>query len=506
MQSDKVLWTKRNLEKSFSQDKVAVEFINGVQDSIHNFDLSSLARELLELPELNNHRQNFSELSDPAKKLFEKIYSINGKDPENGLKVITILACASVCNFYKPKLLETVFRRLDDWLRSDKLPLRTRLEWGIYCWKNWPVRNSDYNHNIFVDPLMKLFIEESKIDTDYTLKIYDSLFERRGSDTYIFNQFREDPEDFLQFSRNVQHIRPKFLTNALMKFISDGKKGYGDYSPDIGNLRSACNELFEITENNQALTEQELELIYRELTLYSYPDLPWYNKLHGLLWDIEKRKAAENKLIRNHLVVSVNCPKRSNLVEEIKESYRDWLTVYKTTGWLSVKNVVNHTKEMLEQISRALNVEYPATRNRSISEPNNDELIEDSITEYWSMIDYLKHEDIELYLYALETALEKPTFTVRITEQIGDESRHLLLSIFEEYCIDNIDKAALLVKYMISRSAYTEIGKNIGEALDVIFPVLSSISKETAESCYREGTKGIIGHSRMGLWRPKTRY
>ena len=88
-----------------------------------------------------------------------------------------------------------------------------------------------------------------------------------------------------------------------------------------------------------------------------------------------------------------------------------------------------------------------------ISEPNNEELIEDSMSEYWRMIDYLKDVDLELYLYALETSLEKPTFSVRITEQMGDESRHLLLSVFEEYCINDIDKAALLVTYMISRSA-----------------------------------------------------
>ena len=51
-----------------------------------------------------------------------------------------------------------------------------------------------------------------------------------------------------------------------------------------------------------------------------------------------------------------------------------------------------------------------------ISEPNNEELIEDSMSEYWRMIDYLKDVDLELYLYALETPLEKPTFSVRITE------------------------------------------------------------------------------------------
>ena len=501
MQSNRVLWSNRNLIKPSLREQGALEFIYTIQESSPGFDFASIAKEFSNLPEINVFDKKFPELSPPAKKVFQKIYSINAKNPEVGLKIITILACNVECAFYTPKLKEIVFLRLNEWLLSEEMPRRNRLEWGLFCWKNWPVRHSKCDKNEFVEPLLKLFIDEASDDAEYTLKIYDNLFERRSDNSYIFNQFREDPEDFLLFARNVQHVRPQFLIDALMKFIRDGKRGYGGYKAELGKLELACSELFDISENHNLTTEQH-ERILRELILYSYPELPWYNQLHGRLWEIEKSKLSQDKLSnRNHLIASINAPRGSESVPSISQSYKQWINSYKDQEWLSIKNVIGHSKEMLELINFSLNAEHPITRNKSFIEPNNSQLIDITIKSFWEMVEYLKVYDFELYLYALETAMEKPTFTVDVTDDIGNRSKQLLLTEFEEYCFHNIEKASLLVTYMISRSGYTEIKIHIREVLGIIYPILFSINANVAKAALKEGVKGEFGH--MRLWRPR---
>lgn len=372
----------------------------------------------------------------------------------------------------------------------------------FFCWRNWPVWQSDYDKNVFVDPMVKLFVEESKIDAEYILTIYDGLFDRRSEDSHIFNQFREDPEDFIAFSRNIKHIRPHFLINALLKYIRDGKNGYGGYTADIEKLKSSCNELYENLETNESLAESQLERITRELILYSYPELPWYNQLPQKLWEIEKKKNSPDKQsLRNYFIVANNAPKNSSFIDEINQSYRKWIEVYKVQNWANVDSLIKHTKEMLDLVNSSLHATYPNTRNKSFDKPNSFLLVGETLSSYWEMIDFFKVHDFELYLYALETALEKPTFTVEVTENLGSKAKQLFVDSFEEFCVSDVEKASLLVTYMISRSGYTEIKIHIRKVLDIIYPVLAKIDSPIAEKALSDGLKPE--HSHMPLWRPR---
>jgi hypothetical protein len=224
--------------------------------------------------------------------------------------------------------------------------------------------------------------------------------------------------------------------------------------------------------------------------------------LHEELWRIEKEKSSlDQQSIRNYFVVSINSSRECKCLTEISGLYKDWLNLYQESDWLSRENIIEHSKEMLDLINFSLNVEHPITRNKSFDQPNNDLLIEETISTYWQMVDYLKDHDFELYLYALETAMEKPIFTVEITKDIGDKARRLLISEFESYCTNDIEKASSLVTYMISRSGYTEIGIHIGEVLDTIYTVLYSLNLDVAERSLSEGIQSEYGH--MRLWRPR---
>jgi len=505
MGTNKFLWTNRNLQKSSYKQlrqQEALDFINVVQNTESSFDFSLIAEEFVKIPEINIFSQKFPELSLPSKKIFEKIYAINDTKPEIGLKIITILACNIECASYTPKLEEVIFKKLEEWLMLDVLNRRTRIEWGVFCWKNWPVRFSNFDKNIFVKPLVKLFIAESEFDADYILTVYDDLFETRSNYSYIFNQFSEDPENFLLFAKNLKEVRPRLLIDGLLRFIRDGKNGYGGYNADIEKLKSSCNELFEMLKGSDSLIEERREEILRELILYSYPDLPWYYDLHSSLWEREKNKACLDRMSsRNYFVITVNAAEEFENLSEINVLYNEWLSRYLDQGWLNKKNIIQHTKEMLNHIGDSLHATHPSNRNMSFDEPNNHLLVEDTISSYWQMIDYLKENDFELFLYALETGLEQPTFTVDETIEIGNKAKQLLLLVFEQYCIDEVEKASSFITYMVSRSGYSSIDVHISEVLDNLYPVLFEINSTVAKKALSKGLK--FEHSHMILWKPR---
>jgi hypothetical protein len=127
----KVLWTSRNLKKPSAREQRALDFIAIIQKPIRGLRISLLAREFSKIPELNVFNQKFPDLSREARKVFEKVYKLNAKDPEIGMRIITILACNVECAFYTPKLKEVVFQTLNEWLLSDDLPRRKELN-GVF--------------------------------------------------------------------------------------------------------------------------------------------------------------------------------------------------------------------------------------------------------------------------------------------------------------------------------------------------------------------------------------
>jgi hypothetical protein len=501
MQSNIVLWTNSNLEDPIPRQQAALDFINTVQESSPDFDFSSLAKEFANLPEVNIFDEKFPELSPPAEKFFQKIDSIKTKNPEIGMKIITILAGNTSCAFYTEKLIEVVFLRFFEWLLSEDIPRRTRLEWGLYCWENRRIVNQHFVQEKLLDPLIKLFIDESAVDAEYILRIYDNIPISRPDNSYILVPIGEDPEDFLLFARNVQHIRPQFLVDALMKLIREGDRGYEEYKVEPETLELACNELFEFSRSDNVSTEL-LERILVELILHSNPELSWYQQLHERLWEIEKGKNTQDDwTISYHLIATINAPRGFGLIPEIGQSYQRWLDRYNDPDWQSIKNITRHSEGMLKAINHSLSTKHPINRNKAFASPNNHQLIDATVKSFWEMTSYLKMHNLELYLYALEAAMEKPRLTVDITEEIGNRSRQLLLSEFEKYCVDNFEKASLFITYMIRRSGYTGIKIQINEVLDIIYPKLYSVNARAAESALEEGIKGE--NERIQLWRPK---
>lgn len=500
MNNNSVRWIKNSL----SHFTAAIEgFIKAIYDSEPDFDFAPYAESFAELPDLCNWEYKVPELSRPARKFFEKIYLLNVISPEIALKIITILVCSSDLAFYTTKLKETVLLRLEEWLIGNDLPCRQRLEWGLFCWNNWPISSGQLGKNLFAKPLLKLCSEEAAIDPDFVLSVFDDVHSKRHRNSYIFSPFFEDPQDFIEFARAVEKLRPSILIDALIRFVEDGKKGFGGYSPDLGKLREACNELHMIAEKNESLNVSVLGEIYRVLILYSYPDLPWYNSLHEKLWEIEKSKSEPDaNSVGNHFIVGLNTVPRDPHVNDIRSSLKALLDQYKGEEHLGKEQAIERTGGILRQINGALHRDYPTTRNRSFSEPNNSELVDDVVQSYWEMVGYLRETDKESFLYSLETALEKPTFTVAVTDKIGDVSRQVFISEFLGFSKENIDKGASLVSYMVGRSGYTNIEVRIRDVLDIVYPLLFSLNQEAALKALNEGLRKEHGH--MHLWRPKS--
>ncbi|MBC3873576.1 hypothetical protein [Undibacterium flavidum] len=478
-------------------------FIVVIQESTPDYDFSALAVELSALPERRGYDQKMEDLSPQARKLLNKIHSINRRNPILGLKIMTLLACDFGHTLYTDNFGETIYPTLKTWLLSDALPRQMRIEWGMFCWKNWPNLLANYSKNELIKPLSQLLIEESRTNPEFILSIYDSIPERNWAGKGIFNEFHEDPEDILLFARNVCHLRPPILVHALINLIDvrNGKKF--DYPISIDKRKNACNELYEISQKNVDISTELLEEILRRLILRARPDFAWYPQLHERLWNIERNKSEQDFWsIRNHMIVSINTRKEFSFLSEVQASYQQWLNIYKTKSWLSINSVVDHTKSMLELIDFALNVEFPITRNCSRSEPMNRQLIEETVIAYREMIAYLNAADIELHCYALETAAERDTFTVKLTEEIGNQAQQLLTNAFRELCELNGEKAASLITYMIRHSAFTGIKIQIGKMLDTIFPVLHSIAPDLANRAYIDGHKNYDGRSERWYYEP----
>lgn len=128
MTSNRVLWTNRNPQGMHSRDKAAHSFIDTVQSSMVDFDLSEIADDFLSLPEINIFTQDLIGLSLEAKIFFDKIDLICNQNNLIGLQILTILASNMECASYTPKLKETVFLKFRNGLLLECLSRRVRIE------------------------------------------------------------------------------------------------------------------------------------------------------------------------------------------------------------------------------------------------------------------------------------------------------------------------------------------------------------------------------------------
>lgn len=412
-----ILWKKIQYSGISDNQERVDEFIRVVQSTEPRFDFYSVISEFSKFTRVVDD----SKLSGSINEIHRSLDLIITKNPTVELKLLTIVTCGIVGSYCSRQMKDALSKRLVGCMLSEKLPIKNRLEWAIFCWNNWPVRLSGSDKYVFIDPIIDMFVVESAIEPNYTLKLFDGLSAENPhrANGYILNPYRENPEHFLLFARNVGHIRSQIVVDALIKLISEGTKGHLGYKVEFDKLNSACIELFEFTQISEELSVQKLEHILRLLILYSSPELPWYNQLHERLWVLEKEKIVPDKQsISNYFIIFLNCHKDANYKNDIEEQYVHWLTSYCRLELFSINDATVHTKEIINLISSALHKEYTSTRNAYFPQPVNNDLIEISITSLWEMIEYFYTNDKELYFYALESVIERPSFMEDTTDAV----------------------------------------------------------------------------------------
>lgn len=186
MTSNRMLWTKRSVRDTHPSYQEVYNFIDAVSSSVMDFDLSEIENDFIKLPEINHSSQELTDLSPEGKLFFDQIDLICNQNPVVGLKILTILVAGMGVLTYSPKLQEIVFVRFKDLIFLESLSRRTRIEWGVFCWKNWPIRILNFERDKFSGVILKLLIEESKSDPEYVFDLYSKINEKILRESYFF--------------------------------------------------------------------------------------------------------------------------------------------------------------------------------------------------------------------------------------------------------------------------------------------------------------------------------
>jgi len=479
--------------------KKTIDFINNIVVSEPDFNFSFYKVTLQELPDTIAYGQPNMPLSHEAQQYLNELDNLYLCQPLIALKLSSILVAWPIAlSYYTQALNQAFINKMNDFLAMDSLPRKQCIEWGIYCWKNWP--NQCSSREKFVAVLVQQLIQEAYLDPDYTLVKYDEITKRSGYDSYIFHMF-EDAGHFLQFARLTKNQRPALILGGLERCLSEARRGYGDYHLTEESIRSIAKELFDISEENQYSALINHQIIYGNLIRYAYPDQEWYPVLFEKLWALECSKLiTDERSVMNCFYIALNAPVGHPMIEVAQAYFHKWAFDYQKLIGDKPDALIKHAKNLIDSVNSACNEKYGMTRNKSIPPPENNILVSDTIDAYWQMVNWLQNHNPMLCFYVLTVGIEMDTFTVQQTQRIGVQAKKQLIEMFEFFCHKHIKDAVDLMVYMIRRSRFSTIDVHLYEVLNVIYPVFLSIDAESAKYALNIGTS--IKGSHIEYWYP----
>lgn len=488
----------RRIQNLHSIEKAVFNFVNDIIISEPHFDFSPYKITLQALPESTAFSQPYMDLSPAAQEYLDSLDILHSSNPQSALKLTSILVGYQRCSYYPQKLQQAFNQKQNDYLSSDKLPRKERIEWGLYCWKNWPQQDS--SREVMVATLVQLFIQEANVDPEYILTQYDSITGRGSSNSYIFHMF-EDAENFLKFARLVKEQRPVLLIDSLERCLCDARRGYGDYHPTEATIRAISKELFELSEDSRYSAIINQQIVCWNLIKYAYPDESWYAALFQKLWTLECAKPViDAGSAMNYFFIALNAPCGHRLIPVVQEHFNAWAFNYQHLYGELPDALIARAKKLIDLVNGACNEKYAMTRNKSIPVPESCILVVDAMAAYWQMVEWLKGYNPKFCFYVLNAGFERDTFTVKQTECLGEQAHQQFVDMFEAFCKQHIEDSVELIAYMIDRSHFSTIDSHLCDILDIIYPIFCVIDESAASRALEIGSS--IKRVHIEYWYP----
>ena len=261
-----------------------------------------------------------------------------------------------------------------------------------------------------------------------------------------------------------------------------------------GSNDAFLKDLFEITkkiiDTAPEVAERALYCLIKKTT----PEEVWYPQVHYMLWEIEKAKSVEKRSPWSHLTLAECAPEDAPFLPDLFKSYSEWLNLYKNPNWLNLGNIRNHVDWMLTTIDAASDARSLNSSYRHLIDTTTDSL--------WEMINFLKENNFQLYLYALEAGMREVGSEAKLKSRIEQKFASTLIAELREYCVSNTNDAASIITYMIEQSRYPWGRVRRRRVLDETYPVLLSVNESIAKEALRAGLRfeGYFPFSKF--WHP----
>nr|WP_020406512.1 Imm49 family immunity protein [Hahella ganghwensis] len=352
-------WTPRQEEGVHSRELEAQKFIQQIVESSPEFDFEPFAVGLLALPESHISPAKGFPLTPATQKYLLLIDKLAKEHPIDALKLITILYCnqqTSILGAYPEALFEEFQTRFTNWFCHLESPRKSRIEWGLYCRSNWPNKYmSNVTWDIIIPSMINLFVEEASADPVYILSKFDELTASQRDPSHIFNQFKEDPKDFLRFARAIKNQRPNLLLNSLARCLQESRRGYGNFQMEEDEIKEFGSELFQLLSSDLEISN--LQGLYRHLILYAYPDQPWYDTALEQLWQLESAKAEIDRgTPENCFYIALNT-KDTELRSAAQTRFSLWVCSMRQLPH-NRKHIVDVTSNLIDLINGACHGKY----------------------------------------------------------------------------------------------------------------------------------------------------
>lgn len=476
--------------KFFSND-----FIDEIKASESGFDFSPYEISFLALPETNAYGQPYMELSPAAQDYFDNLDRLCHDNPQAALKFLIILACYNKAYFYTEKIKDIIIQKLYSCFIEDSLTCKDRLELGIQCWLYWPEQHGRFTKDIFIEPLIKLFVQEASVDPAYILAKFDLVEERGSRSDYIFSSTEGHQDEFLEFARKLEQHRPELLIFALQRCLEDAHKEYGSYAnycPMEGHLRLVAKELFDILQDKKYVSIVDYQSVYRVLILYAYPYEYWFSELFQIFWTVETSKViADDQSPMNCFLIAQNLSSEHPLQEVVRTHFREWALNFQCLDTEKPNALVDRADRLIYLINTACSEKSSYIRNRSFSSLEECVLVTDALDAYWQMVNWLQTHHPKMCFYVLNQGLEMDSSTVQQTRNLGELSKIKFIEMFELFCQEHTNEAAEIVEYMVKRSHYSFIDVHLYQMLDKIYPLLLAHNPQLAQQALKSGSSGI---------------
>lgn len=469
-------WTTWDF-KSASREQVLVDFIQKIIDSEPDFDFDPYKVSLKVLQESLGYKHD-AELNILAYEYLEILRQLQRQSPRPALKLMTILVAYGQRAYYPQKLGLAFHLILNELLASECLPRKERIEWGVNCWMNWPLR--DKCRDEMVPTLVQLFIQEAQVDPDYILAHYDAIADRGSTNSYIFHM-SEAVDGFLQFARLVKAQRPVLLIDCLQRILGDAGRGSGNYHPSEAELRSFAKELFDLSEDDQYAALINHQSICRDLIHYVFPDEPWYAALFQRLWRIEGLKGViDKRSAHNYAYIALNAPSGHALIAPAQAFFHHWAFNYRGFDDKQPDALIDHADRLLGMINAICHEKHAMLRNKSLPVPESNVLVDDAITAYWQMVDWLQEYYPKFCFYVLSKGLERGWGTVPQTHMLGEQAHQQFVEMFGSFCRQHTADAVDVIAYMIENSRFSSIDVHLYKILDQVYPMLHGVDAKAA--------------------------